>query len=66
MIVELTNSASEIVFEELPKDDPPRRRPDISKAKKILDWKPKEKLEDGLQRTIKWFSLIPGSKFIDR
>ena len=66
MIVELTNSASEIVFEELPKDDPPRRRPDISKAKKILSWKPKVKLEEGLQRTIKWFSLIPGSKFIDR
>jgi UDP-glucuronate decarboxylase len=46
MIKDLTNSASEIIFEELPKDDPPRRKPDISKAKEILDWKPKVKLEE--------------------
>ena len=55
MIKELTNSSSELVFEELPKDDPPRRKPDISKAKKILGWKPKVKLEEGLTRTIGWF-----------
>ena len=54
-ITDLTNSASEIIFEELPKDDPPRRKPDINKAKKILGWKPKVKLEEGLKRTIKWF-----------
>ena len=54
-IKELTNSRSELVFEELPKDDPPRRKPDISKAKKILGWKPKVKLEEGLTRTIGWF-----------
>jgi UDP-glucuronate decarboxylase len=57
MIKDLTNSGSEIIFEELPKDDPPRRKPDISKAKKILDWKPKVKLEEGLKRTIKWFEV---------
>ena len=55
MIKELTNSGSEIVFEELPKDDPPRRKPDISKAKRILGWKPRVKLEEGLKRTIEWF-----------
>ena len=55
MIKDLINSGSEIVFEELPKDDPPRRKPDISKAKKILGWKPKVKLEEGLKRTMEWF-----------
>jgi len=55
MIKDVTNSASEIVFDELPKDDPPRRNPDISKAKNVLGWKPKVKLEEGLKRTIKWF-----------
>jgi len=55
MIKDVTNSASEIVFDELPKDDPPRRKPDISKAKKVLGWKPKVKLEKGLKRTIEWF-----------
>ena len=55
MIKDLTNSTSEIVFEELPKDDPPRRKPNISKAKKILGWKPKVKLEEGFKRTIEWF-----------
>jgi len=54
-ITDLTNSTSEFIFEELPKDDPPRRKPDISKAKKILGWNPKVKLEEGLKRTIKWF-----------
>ncbi|MCK4731172.1 MAG: GDP-mannose 4,6-dehydratase, partial [Methanophagales archaeon] len=55
MIRDLTNSGSEIMFGELPKDDPPRRKPDISKAKRILGWKPRVKLEEGLERTIKWF-----------
>ena len=51
----LTNSSSEIESHPLPKDDPPRRKPDISKAKKLLDWEPKMKLEEGLKRTIEWF-----------
>ena len=54
-IKELTNSKSKIVFKELPKDDPERRRPDISKAKNILNWEPKVSLEDGLKITIDWF-----------
>ena len=52
MIKELTNSRSELVFEELSKNDPPGRKPDISKAKRIFGWKPKVKLEEGLERTI--------------
>ena len=55
IIKDLTNSGSEIIFKELPKDDPLRRRPDISKAKTVLDWKPKVKLEEGLRRMIGWF-----------
>ena len=55
LIQELTNSSSEIVFEELPEDDPPRRKPDIRKAKKILGWEPKVGLEEGLLKMIKWF-----------
>ena len=55
LIRELTNSSSEIVFEELPEDDPPRRKPDITKAKKILNWEPKVELKEGLLKMIKWF-----------
>ena len=60
LIRELTNSSSEIVFEELPKDDPPRRKPDIRKAKKILNWEPKIELKEGLSKMIKWFEEKEG------
>jgi nucleoside-diphosphate-sugar epimerase len=53
MVKELTNSASEITLsEELPEDDPLRRRADITKAKKLLDWEPKVSLKDGLNKMI--------------
>ncbi len=54
-IVELTDSSSEIVFKPLPEDDPKVRQPDITKAKKILDWEPKVTLEEGLSKTIEYF-----------
>ncbi len=54
-IKKLTESNSKIVFNPLPDDDPLRRRPDISKAKKILGWQPKVSLEEGLVETIKYF-----------
>ncbi|MCG2675604.1 SDR family oxidoreductase, partial [bacterium] len=54
-IIELTKSKSKIVYKPLPKDDPKVRRPDISKAKKLLDWRPKVSLEEGLKKTIAWF-----------
>ena len=56
-IKKLTNSRSEIKFENLPKDDPLRRKPDISKAKDLLKWKPAVDLEKGLERTIQWFRM---------
>ncbi|MBR3654918.1 MAG: SDR family oxidoreductase [Elusimicrobia bacterium] len=58
-IIKLTNSKSKIVYKPLPEDDPKRRRPDISKAKKILKWEPKVDLNQGLLKTIDYFK---GSK----
>ena len=53
-IIELTDSTSEIKYLELPNDDPKQRKPDITKAKTLLNWEPKVNLEDGLTETIKW------------
>ena len=55
-IIKLTGSKSRIVYKKLPKDDPKVRRPDTTRAEKLLKWKPKVKLEAGLRETIKWFS----------
>ncbi|NVM05190.1 MAG: SDR family oxidoreductase [Candidatus Helarchaeota archaeon] len=55
IIKNLTKSSSEITFNPLPKDDPLRRSPDISKAKKILNWEPKISLVKGLELTIEWY-----------
>ncbi len=54
-IIELTDSRSTIVYKPLPEDDPQVRQPDITKAKKILNWEPKVKLEEGLLKTIEYF-----------
>ncbi len=55
LVKELTNSNSQISFGEFPEDDPRRRRPDTSKAKKLLEWQTKVALEDGIQKTIEYF-----------
>lgn len=55
IIKKLTKSKSKFIYKELPEDDPTKRMPDISKARKMLDWQPKIKLEDGLNKTIEWF-----------
>ncbi len=54
-ILKKTGNKSKIVFKPLPVDDPKQRRPDISKAKKLLKWEPIVSLEDGLDRTIEYF-----------
>ncbi len=54
-VIEITGSKSKITFEPLPADDPTKRKPDISKAKEILKWEPKIKLEEGLVKTIEYF-----------
>jgi dTDP-glucose 4,6-dehydratase/UDP-glucuronate decarboxylase len=59
IIKRLAKSKSEIVFfQELPPDDPQKRKPDISKAKKLLKWEPKIALEEGLKKTICYFKTI--------
>ncbi|MHA1885547.1 MAG: UDP-glucuronic acid decarboxylase family protein [Promethearchaeota archaeon] len=55
IIKDLTGSNSKIVFKPLPVEDPVRRCPDITKAKRILNWEPTTSLEDGLKKTIAWF-----------
>jgi len=54
-VIELTGSASKIIFEPLPEDDPRVRRPDITRASKLLKWSPKISLEEGLERTLEYF-----------
>lgn len=54
-ILNYTNSKSKIVFKPLPVDDPKKRQPDISRAKKLLDWEPKISRKEGLQKTIEYY-----------
>ncbi len=58
LVIELTNSKSEITFEPLPQDDPKQRKPDISLAKRILDWEPTVDLKEGIILTAHYFSTI--------
>lgn len=57
IVLEMTNSKSEIVYKPLPQDDPKQRRPDISLAKKELGWEPKIKLREGIEQTIAYFKV---------
>jgi dTDP-glucose 4,6-dehydratase len=54
-IIALTESRSEIVFRDLPQDDPKQRRPDITRARTFLGWEPTTSLRDGLSRTVDYF-----------
>jgi dTDP-glucose 4,6-dehydratase len=58
-IIRVTGSSSEIVFEELPVDDPKVRQPDISLAREVLGWQPEVLLADGLKETVEYFSNGP-------
>ena len=57
-IITLSGGSSEIIYQTLPINDPLKRRPDISLAKKILDWKPVVSRKEGLGRTLKYFKSI--------
>jgi UDP-glucuronate decarboxylase len=56
LVLEQTNSSSELVYKDLPSDDPTQRKPDISLAKQTLAWTPSTELRDGLVKTIAYFS----------
>ncbi len=58
MVIKLTDSRSDIQHHPLPVDDPRVRQPDITRAKKLLGWEPRVKLEDGLKRTVDYFRSI--------
>jgi dTDP-glucose 4,6-dehydratase len=60
LVVELTGSRSEVVFESLPIDDPQVRQPDISRARDLLGWEPEVSLRDGLARTIEHYTRVLG------
>ena len=57
-IIKITNSKSSISFKDLPIDDPKKRKPDISKAKEILNWYPKIKREEGLKHTFHYYKKL--------
>ena len=56
LIIAMTSTKSRIVTRPLPIDDPRRRKPDISRAAELLDWRPQVELKRGLEATIAWFS----------
>jgi UDP-glucuronate decarboxylase len=63
-VIEMINSKSEIIFQQLPADDPRQRQPDITVAREVLGWEPKVPLEEGLKRTISYFQKLLSSSII--
>lgn len=61
-IIQITNSTSPIEHFKLPEDDPKVRRPDVTRAAKLLSWKPKVSLEEGLRNTVPYFKKAIGEK----
>jgi nucleoside-diphosphate-sugar epimerase len=66
MVIEMTGSKSGIERLALPKDDPKVRRPDISRARRLLGWEPRIALRDGLRRTIEFFRSMPPERLAPR
>ncbi len=63
LVIELTGAKVKLIERPLPADDPTRRRPDITLAKKLLDWQPTITLREGLTKTIDWFKSIDLSHY---
>jgi len=59
IVLRITHSRSEVEYHPLPADDPARRRPVITKAVEVLGWQPEVQLEEGVRRTVDWFSSRP-------
>jgi nucleoside-diphosphate-sugar epimerase len=62
LVLEITDSASALVYEPLPTDDPKQRRPDITLAESVLGWRPEVDLREGLTRTHDWYRRIGGTR----
>jgi UDP-glucuronate decarboxylase len=62
LVLEVTGSSSEIVFEPLPVDDPTQRQPDLTLAQRELGWLPQVELREGLERTAGYFSEVLASR----
>jgi dTDP-glucose 4,6-dehydratase len=60
LVLDVTGSSSEIIFEPLPVDDPRQRRPDITLARTLLGWEPQIQLREGLERTAAYFQRVMG------
>ena len=58
-IIKLTGTSQKIISKPLPQDDPKQRKPDISRAKAILDWEPKVNRAEGLKITYEYFKSLP-------
>jgi len=61
LVILLTGSRSKVVYRPLPTDDPRQRQPDLTKARALLDWRPRVGLEHGLKQTIKYFDALLGA-----
>ncbi len=57
-VIELTGSSSQIIYRDMPEDDPKQRQPDISKAEEFLSWEPNSQLDEGLEKTIDYFRSV--------
>ena len=62
LVLELTGSSSELRYLPLPEDDPKTRKPDITRARELLGWRPEISLREGLSRTIEYFRLLQEEK----
>ena len=66
LVLEMTGSRSIIAEQPLPQDDPKVRRPDISRARRLLGWEPRVQLREGLRRTIEYFQQLPPDSLVSR
>ncbi len=57
-VCDLVGSRSALVRLSLPVDDPKQRQPDIALARRVLDWEPKVRVEEGLKKTIEYFDVL--------
>ncbi|HBB80637.1 MAG TPA: NAD-dependent dehydratase, partial [Cryomorphaceae bacterium] len=61
-IIKLTGTSQKVIYQPRPVDDPMQRKPDITKAKELLDWQPEVLRAEGLKKTYEWFQSLPEEK----